>query len=378
MDIYKELLSALETEEHVMLATVISTSGSTPSSALSKMLVKQGGSVSVGTVGGGCMEGDVVLHANRLYSTGKAELCSFELNEEDMEGGLICGGKLDILIEPVTRKQIPLIQKLQAMREIGEDSLLLTHLLPDGEVTTKDLIPVLPQETSEWSSGVVKKMEKIVLASSDAQTNMSLAEIVRRTFHNNSSHRIPTEQGEIILEPVRGTPSLLIFGGGHVSKFVSQAASLAGFRVTIIDDREKFANAGRFPEAVQTFAMDFGEALERIPIKESTYVVIITRGHQYDEEILKRVIKTPARYIGMIGSKRKVLTTYEHLAQRGISVETMRRVHAPIGIEIGAVTAEEIAISVVAEIINTRRGNHQPISKSEELKKHLHVFEKKK
>ena len=106
MDIYTEILSALETEESIMLATVISTSGSTPASALSKMIVKRGGVLTVGTVGGGCMEGDVVLHANRLYGSGKAEILSFQLNDEDVESGLICGGNLDVLLEPISREHI--------------------------------------------------------------------------------------------------------------------------------------------------------------------------------------------------------------------------------------------------------------------------------
>ena len=377
MDIYSELITALETEERVMLATVISASGSTPAAALSKMLVKQAGLTAVGTVGGGCMEGDVLLHAHRLYESGKAEIRTFELNEDDIESGLICGGNLDVLIEPVTRLQIPMIREIQNIREIGEDCVLLTQIAPDGSILEKEVIPVLPQQTEEWSSRVVKKMEKLIVASTEKQPGIPLAEIVKRAFHNNESYRIKSQQGEIILEPVRGTPSLIIFGGGHVSKYVSRAASLAGFRVTIVDDREKFSNPQRFPEAAETLAMDFGEALEHLRIKESTFVVIVTRGHQYDEEILKRVIKTPARYIGMIGSKRKVLTTYEHLAKRGISEQALRRVYAPIGIEIGAVTAEEIAISIVAQLINARRGNHIPMNKSEELSKLLSMFEQK-
>ncbi len=378
MAIYSDVLTALETEEHVMLATVISTSGSTPASALSKMLIKRGGLVSVGTIGGGCMEGDVIMHAHRMFDTGIAEIHKFELNEDEVDSGLICGGTLEVLIEPITRKQVPLIKELQNIRDIGEDCVLLTHIGVDGHILTKDVIPILPQQTMEWSSRVVKKMEKLILASSYAPAGTSLSEVVRKTFHDNSTHRIKTEQGEILLEPVRGTPRLIIFGGGHVSKYVSRAATLAGFLVTIIDDREKFSNKDRFPEAEKTLAMDFGEALEHIKIKESSYVLIITRGHQYDEEILKRVIKTPARYIGMIGSKRKVLTTYEHLTERGISTQALKRVFAPVGIEIGAVTAEEIAISIVAQLIHARRGNTQLKNKSEELSMLIQTLEKKK
>ncbi len=131
---------------------------------------------------------------------------------------------------------------------------------------------------------------------------------------------------------------------------------MTGFRVTIVDDRPEYANAERFPEADATLAMDFVEAVRQIEIKPSTYIVIVTRGHRSDEEILSLIISSPAKYIGMIGSRRKVLTTYEHLAKRGVSVELLKRVHSPIGLEIGAATAEEIGISVAAQLIAVRRG----------------------
>src|ERR1043166_9727281 len=117
MDIYSEILSALEAEDRVMLATIISTSGSTPASALSKMLVKNEGIVSVGTVGGGCMEGDVLLHAHRLYDSGKAEILTFHLNEDDIGHVLICGGSLDLLIQPVNKDDAPVFRNLKAIRD---------------------------------------------------------------------------------------------------------------------------------------------------------------------------------------------------------------------------------------------------------------------
>jgi xanthine dehydrogenase accessory factor len=188
-----------------------------------------------------------------------------------------------------------------------------------------------------------------------------LAEQLRKAHDRNETRRIKTEHGELILEPVSGRPHLLIFGGGHVSKYISSAASMSGFCVTIIDDREQYANPKRFPEADETLAVEYYEAFDRITIKPSTYIVIVTRGHRSDEDILEQAIKTPARYIGMIGSTRKVLATYEHLVQRGISVDALRRVRSPMGIEIGAVTAEEIGVSVVAELIAARRGEDEGV-----------------
>jgi len=359
MDILEEVLVALQTEESVMLATIISTSGSTPASALSKMLVRSGGTVSVGTVGGGCMEGDVLLHANRLYRTGKAEILTFHLNEDDIESGLICGGSLDVLIEPVTQRQIPVIQELKTHRDDGEDCVLATLLEKDGRIRHKSLIKMNDKKMEHWSNGVMEEL-KGVRNSNIPQHRDSIVELVAKAHRRNETYRLKLPDEELIVEPVSGNPSLIIFGGGHVSRYVSRAAAMAGFRVTIIDDREKYANKVRFPESAHVLAIDFTDAFARIAIKPTTYIVIVTRGHQYDEDVLEQALKTPAKYIGMIGSKRKVLTTYEHLRGRGVSIEALNRVHAPIGIEIGAVTAEEIGVSIVAELIKVRRGQKLP------------------
>lgn len=359
MDLYEEILKALESEERVMLATIISSSGSTPASALSKMLVKQGGIISMGTIGGGCMEGDVLLHANRLYDSGKAEILTFHLNEDDIEHGLMCGGSLDVLIEPLRREHLPLIQELKSLRDEGEDSLLVTFLVSDGIVKHKSLIP-MNQPSLEKSNDVLELVNTLQSLGTSTLQN-SIPELIDKAHRRNETYRLKLTEGEFILEPVSGSPSLIVFGGGHVSKYVSRAASMVGFRVTIVDDRPKFANPQRFPEAMQTLAVDYLEAFDQLTIKLSTNIIIVTRGHRHDEDILERALQTSAKYIGMIGSQRKVLMSYEHLVERGTSVEDLKRVHAPMGIEIGAVTAEEIAISIVAELIRVRRGEHLPL-----------------
>ena len=365
-DIYSEILSALETEDHVMLATIISTSGSTPASALSKMLVTQNGSVSLGTVGGGCMEGDVLLHANRLYHSGRAEVLTFALNEDDLEHGLICGGTLDVLIEPVTKARRPLLERLKSLRDDGRDCIIATIVTTGGAVAEK--IAVVPHEPS-FADEVASR---VPLPAAE------LTDLIGRTLRRQDTQRVKLPDAELILEPATGTPGLVIFGGGHVSKFVSRMASLAGFQISVVDDREKYANAKRFPEAARTLVLDFSEAFDRVEVRSSTYLLIVTRGHEYDEMLLERALRTPATYIGMIGSKRKVLKAFERLAERGFSVDQLKRVHAPVGLEIGAVTAEEIAVSIVAQLVNVRRGGRPLIlDKSEEMIEHLHLLENK-
>ena len=340
-----------------MLATVISTSGSTPASAFSKMLMKNGGNTWVGTVGGGCLEADVLQAAKRLFKEDKAEILNFHLNEDEFVQGLICGGSLDVLVEPITKDDIPFIEDVSRRRNTGEDSVVATLLTKNGEILLKQII------NSE---------KDIFKAATPEVEHASIIEELHKVFRRNVTKRVTVSNGELILEPIAGTPGLIIFGGGHVSRYITKSSAMAGFRVTVVDDRKQYAIPERFPEASETLAIEFAEAFNVLQIKSSTYIVVVTRGHQYDEDILEQAVKTPARYIGMIGSKRKVLKTYEHLMQRGITSEMLMQVQAPMGIEIGATTGEEIGVSVVAQLIAIRRRQRAPYSdKSEKIRQIL-------
>jgi xanthine dehydrogenase accessory factor len=330
MDILREALAAVRVEGRVMVATIIATSGSTPASAFSKMLLKDRCTTSVGTVGGGCVEADVLREARRLFNENRAAIMTFHLTEDHLESGMLCGGSLDVLIEPLAREHVLLLEHLQALRDDGDDCALMTVIGSDGAVREKRVISALDPRTE--------------------------------------TRRQKSADGETIIEPVAGLPALIIFGGGHVSRYVSRGAAMAGFRVVVVDDRPEFANPQRFPEAVRTVAAEFGTAFDTLNVKSSTFVVIVTRGHRSDEEVLEQAVKSPARYIGMIGSQQKVVQTFRNLMERGVSKEALQRVRAPIGIDIGAVTAEEIGISIVAELVHVRRGGRLPLrSKSEHL-----------
>src|SRR5579859_5565508 len=160
---------------------------------------------------------------------------------------------------------------------------------------------------------------------------------------------------EIYLEPVLPVQTVYLFGAGHVSVNVYRAARMAGFEVVVVDDRESYANRERFPEAKDVYAEDFERTLSQLAPNHSSYLVIVTRGHRDDMRVLRWAVKTPAKYIGMIGSQRKVIAIYKQLEKEGIAAEKLARVYAPVGIDIGAVTPEEIAIAVVAEMIAIRR-----------------------
>jgi len=366
MDILKEIISSLEREERVMLATIISTSGSTPASALSKMMLKNDCSTMVGTVGGGCMEADVAEHAKIIFPDKAAKIVSYRLTEDGIEQGLICGGSLDILLEPLTKKNIPLIKQLRKLRDEGEDCVLATLLSDEGKRVDKAIISHPLRNLSLPASEDIQSVGLLSNKINDHDVNIE--ELVSKVYDRGETERESTKAGELILEPMPGKPSLVIFGGGHVSKFVSRTATMAGFGVTVVDDREMFANSQRFPESDKTVAAPYEEAFQHITIKPSTYIVIVTRGHRYDEVVLEQAVKTDAKYIGMIGSKRKVFTTYQHLVDRGISADALKKVFAPMGLDIGAITAEEIAVSIVSEIIKIRRGGKNMVHKSDAMK----------
>lgn len=160
---------------------------------------------------------------------------------------------------------------------------------------------------------------------------------------------------KVFIDVLQPKEEMLIFGAGHIAVYVSRLAKMVGFKVTIIDDRKEFANQDRFPEVDEIIAEDTEEALTHLNITPFSYIIVLTRGHLKDEEVLGSVIRSNAAYVGMIGSRKKNATVFQHLEKQGISARELRKVHAPIGIDIKAQTPEEIAVSIIAEIIQVRR-----------------------
>jgi xanthine dehydrogenase accessory factor len=254
MDIYEEIVSLRQQGRRGAVATIVNVRGSIPSFETAKMLVRDDGSIS-GTIGGGCVEGEVWQAAREVMESEKPRSLTFNLNENPKyDTGLVCGGTLDIFIEPI-------------------------------------LPPAL----------------------------------------------------------------LYIFGAGHVSINLYEVARKAGFDVSIIDARITYASRDRFPHAREVIAEDFDSAMARITPNESSYIVIVTRGHRDDMRVLRWAVQTQARYVGMIGSKRKTITIFRELTQEGLAESLFRKVHAPVGLDIGAITPEEIAVAITAELIAVRR-----------------------
>ena len=263
VDLFDEIQRLRQAGRKAALATIVQIKGSVPSFQTAKMLVRDDGSA-LGSIGGGCVEAEVWTASQDVIREEKSRVMSFDLTEDSMaDSGLICGGKLEIFIEPI-----------------------------------------LP------------------------------------------------------------TPRMVIFGAGHISTQLSKIAVIAGFKTTIVDNRPQYANKERFPEAEAIHSDSFESSFERIVPNENTYLIIVTRGHQEDESVLRWAVTTDARYIGMIGSKRKVRTIFQNLEKEGVSKERLERICAPVGLDIGAVLPEEIAVAIVAEAIHYRRvGFKHAISK---------------
>jgi xanthine dehydrogenase accessory factor len=352
MDIYQEIIAGLRGDDRLVLATIVSSSGSTPVPPGAKMLVRERAAIPLGTIGGGCVEADVLGEARRfLLSGGSSLIRRFTLTEDDIESGMLCGGTIDVLVERLSKEEGAVYATLVSGRESGRDAAVVTLLGPDQAKRGK----ILVSPASGMDEADIHALKRLAGTLPD-----SFAETLSATLGRQTLVRLPVSGGEFIIEPVIGLQDLIIFGGGHVSKYVSRSAAMAGFRVTVIDDRPEYANPQRFPEAHKTLAMGFDDSWDQIEVRPSTSIVIVTRGHKFDERVLERAVQTKARYIGMIGSKRKVISTFTHLASRGISVDLLRNVRAPIGLGIGALTAEEIGISITAELIAVRRGAVSP------------------
>lgn len=254
-EVLTALVQALERGEEAALVTIVAAQGSTPQRVGAKMLVFADGRT-VGTIGGGCYENDALWKAKQALQSRKSQLVKYDLTDDFAEeSGLICGGQMQVYIEPV--------------------------------------------------------------------------------------------------EPA---PRLYIVGAGHVAQHLARLASTVGFRTHVLDDREKFANRERFPDAEDISVESIPDWLHRADLPANSYVVVVTRGHRHDLDALRALAARDLRYLGLIGSKAKVKKIYDALLAEAMPPECLSRVHAPIGLDIGAVTPEEIAVSILSELIAVRRG----------------------
>lgn len=251
-------------------------------------------------------------------------------------------------------------QKLLELRKQGASCALATVIRTKGSVP-REVGAKMIVEISGAIHGTIggSKVEALVIAEAQQAIHEGKAKNVSHNLMDEEAHDTGMLCGgmmEFFIEPIANTERLYIFGGGHVGYYTAQFASRVGFSCVIVDDRAEFANAERFPDAAEIIVADPGSAARQLNLTLNDYVVIVTRGHKDDYQILKEIIIKPCRYLGMIGSKTKRAEIYSKLReQNGVSDELLKRVHSPIGLSIGAETPEEIAVSIVAEMIQSRR-----------------------
>ncbi|MFA6849255.1 MAG: XdhC family aldehyde oxidoreductase maturation factor [Selenomonadaceae bacterium] len=338
---YQNVFRLISSGENLALATILYSSGSAPRSAGAKMIVRSDGSI-IGTVGGGRLEAETIQLSQKVHISHQAIMQDFDLTGNDAAGlGMICGGSGKIFIDYITADDPDMkavYESVLSTFEHEQKSWLITEfMLVQGEAKERQQYLVLQDKTIVGGC-------------------QSSAEFINTVFGGLTKNSIHTEVRagrHYIAEPIRNAGTVYLFGAGHVSQQVARLTNMVGFRTVIIDDRPEFANQKRFPEAEVLLIGDF-KCLPEMFIDSDSYLVIVTRGHLNDGAVLEQTLLSGAVYIGMIGSKRKRDTLYKDMQQKGFCEEDLRRVHAPIGIEIYAETPEEIAVSIVAELIKAR------------------------
>jgi xanthine dehydrogenase accessory factor len=347
-ELLAELTAALEQKRPCVWCTVVETRGSTPQKAGAAMLVFADGSQR-GTLGGGCVEAEVKQRALRVLGGegSAAEVLSFCLDDDyGWDDGLICGGRMTILADPLgAPTAADYYRRLRELIEAGRgctEAVVLTAAA--GAVGTRWLFDAAGQATAHLGDG-----------QAPAAVLQALVPLRQRPGP-------ATRQGVAYL-PILPRVTLLIAGGGHVGQAVARLAAEVDFDVWVLDDRERYASRERFPSAQRILVGDIGPTLKQLAptLDESFYCLIVTRGHNHDEEALYHLAPTKAGYVGMIGSKRKIKLIYEDLLAKGLTPELLARVHAPLGFSIGSQTVPEIAVSIVAELIAQRNlGTSEP------------------
>jgi xanthine dehydrogenase accessory factor len=341
----RQAVSLLEAGEAFALVTTLETKGSSPRHAGAWMIVRPDGSI-LGTVGGGPLEAYAIRIAGEVLETRSSRLVDYELTDADAAGlGMICGGSGRLLVEyagpdlATTQELYGALLDLLGAGGAGWLVTVITTLAGDQVKVEKCLVdsagtaagdPVYPADT--------------------------LWELVRTG--GAPAGLLVGDRAEVHVQPVGAPETAYVFGAGHCGKSLVHILGVVGLRTVIIDDRVEFANADRFPGADAIVVADsFENVLDELPVDERSYLVIMTRGHTLDRIVLEQALRTKAGYVGMIGSKKKIARIFDVLREQGFGEEEFERVHAPIGLAIGAETPEEIAISIAAEIVQVRRAN---------------------
>ncbi len=353
MPVFYELVRArLDRDGVVALATVIDRRGSVPREVGAKMVVSPHGEIA-GSVGGGCGEALVKRDALEVIRSGRPAITRVDLTEPITdESETNCGGIMDVFVERLALDEPPqgggptpraLLDRLARARAGRNPAVVATVVGGDAAPAGARLLALGSGERLGPEAGWTASLEG------------PIAEALS-TGRSRRLRLAGSPALDVFIEALPPAPDLVIVGAGHIAQPLAIIGKALDFEVTVIDDRADFASRARFPGADRVIADDLAAAVARHPIGPGTYLVLVTRGHRLDAQVLRLVIHKPADYIGMIGSRRRVGTVLDHLRRAGIPEAALARLHAPIGLDIGADTPAEIAVAIAAEIVNVRRG----------------------
>ncbi len=357
--VWREALRRLEAGEKLVLATVIRTRGSAPGKPGSSILISADGTTT-GTVGGGSGEGQVIQEATGLLESDSARWMTIKmLGDEKRPGEMVCGGEMRILLEPLAAgSHIGCLRKLveEIDRERPVHILRRTPGTENG--TTADEATAGSTGASETAAGETTSIAGLC---GDDFSLLWREEAHAGDLPGLSASPDPIsilqspDGAEWIVERIAPPDQLVIVGGGHIALPLCEIATQLDFRVTVIDDRPEFSSEDRFPGAARVLTGENSRLLGQIPAGESTYFALLSRGYEFDVVALRIILGGKCRYVGMIGSRRRVATVKRVLEAEGVSREQLDTIHAPIGVDISAVTPAEIATSIAAQLILIRR-----------------------
>ena len=353
-NIYTEILNLSEAGIPAVMATVVQKAGSSPGPEGARCLLSVG-KVVFGSVGGGRVEAEACAASSRVNSTGRPLKMFFKLDGTDAaETDMLCGGEVTLFLEPaapVHPGDRALFERLGEITSGGGRGVVATALdedrwLPGGGV---------PKILVERDGRVTGTLRPAGVPAMDP--DLDLEHLLRG--RGPEMRRVEDEAGRSItlfMEPVGRRAALYVFGGGHVSRALVPAASMVDFHVTVVDDRAEYSKPGDFPQADRVLLRPFENVFEGLKVDEDSFLVIATRGHVHDMTVLIQALRSDACYIGMVGSSRKREAIFRRLLDRGFTESDLSRVHTPVGLDIGAETPAEIAVSIVAELVEVRSG----------------------
>lgn len=333
------LADLIQSGQPVVYTALVETRGSTPQKAGATMLVFPDGR-QIGTLGGGCVEAEVKRKALQSFQGGQAELVTFQLdNNYGWDDGLICGGRMTMLIDPLASP--------------GSKDYFRTYRQSSAAGCTEAVVLDMDKGGAPVGSRFLFNAQGDLLATSDG-SGLPAPTSVLAGLKPLSQRPRPYVAGGVSYLTHLPRCRLVIIGAGHVGQRVAEYAAAVDFDVWVIDDRAEYCNADHIPAAKRLVVGSIEDTLAGLESDIDTFCIIVTRGHNHDEQALFHMIRKESRYLGMIGSKRKIKLIFEDLLQQGVPQALLDRVHAPLGLDIGSQTVPEIAISIVAELIRER------------------------